>query len=175
MSTTTTSVKVFAFCPPPLGKPDPTQARPSEGLDTRNRVVQLGSKDNTCWHAVFNLLRERYKAPNTADLPSRKFEQLASSLRKSLSAQHRSLPDVANQLNNDTIKKYFKGLAKEKIATPPIQETLEALGKQCAAEVTLCSVFPDFLKQEKHNNLYDYLVYLKITANKISTINSSLN
>ena len=163
MSTISSSAKIFTFCPPPLGKPDPSEPRP-KGLDTRNRVVQLGTKDNTCWFAVFNLLRDRYRAPNTTDLPARKFEKLASSLRKSLSAQDRSLPDVANQLNNDGLKNLFTGLTKQKIAIPEVRERLEALDRRCNPEVSVFSVFPDFLNQDKHKNLYDYLVFLKISG-----------
>lgn len=62
------SSATFIFCPPSLGKPDSRQEKPLHGPDTRSRVIQLGSKDDTCWYAVSNLLRERYKAPNTTSL-----------------------------------------------------------------------------------------------------------
>lgn len=165
----------FVLCLPLLGKPDSTQPKPSEGPDTRGRVIQAGSKDNTCWYAVFNILRDRFKAPNTDDLPTRKVEQIVSSLRKAMSAHDRSLPDIANQLNNSSIKSFLTKLTKEALANPQIVKDLEGLDKQCAPEVSLCSIIPAFLKQEKHQNLYDFLVYLKLFSRRIFTTYFFLN
>jgi hypothetical protein len=71
---------ISAFSFPRLGKPDPKQDKPL-GKDTRDRVVQ-NAKHNLCWYSAMNALRERYRAPNTAHLQERKFEQLVSGLAK---------------------------------------------------------------------------------------------
>ncbi|MGB7978603.1 MAG: hypothetical protein WCF19_05530 [Chlamydiales bacterium] len=165
MSVAASSDRQLVFCPPPLGKPDPTQRRPSEGPDHRTRVRQSGAKGSTCWYAAYNLLRERYKDPNTANLSEeRRFEQIASSLRKSLSAHKSSLPDAAGWLNADIMATYFQTLTKETIKTPQIQQELRSFDASTSPKVSCCSVLPGFLQQEKCENLFGYLFYLKVAG-----------
>lgn len=155
------SPKTFVFCPPTYGKPDPKQLKPI-GIDTRSRVIQRGSKDNTCSFAAYNLLRERYKAPNTHDLPERKFEQIASTLRKALSAHDRTLPDIANQLNNDTIKRFLARFTHVTLQEPETLLLLNSIELQCTPEVSISTILPAFLEQKQFKNLYEYIYYLKI-------------
>ncbi len=159
-------IKCCVFCPPPLGKPDPKQPRPKEGPDTRTRVIQKGSTDDTCWYSAANLLRERYRAPNSEKLEERKFEKVVSTLRKSIAAHHRSVPDIAFQLNNGSIKEFLSGLTKDIFRDPQTISKLQALDDQCAPDVSLSSSVASFLKQETYANMYDYLVYKKNHCNR---------
>ncbi len=151
----------LVFCPPQLGKPDPREPRPLEGPDTRTRVLQRGSKDNTCWYYVFNALRERYKAPNTVELKERIWEQIASKRRKAASAHERSLPDIADQLNQGAVQRFLTATTLESIKTPEQQQILNIL-EALPAEVKLSAIIPRFLEQTAHRTLYDYLVYCKL-------------
>lgn len=149
------------FCPPLLGKPNPLEARPIEGPDTRSRVVQRGSKDNTCWYAVFSLLRDRYRAPNTHHLEGRKFEHIVSRMRKTLSRHEASLPDLADQLNNETVIRQFTFFTKEAVQQPETVRLLQTLDR-FSERAPLCPILPKFLEQGTYRTLYDYLVYLKL-------------
>ena len=151
----------LVFCPPLPGKPDSSRPRPVDGSDNRKRVLQKGSKDDTCWYSAANLIRERYKAPNTENLRERKHERIVSTLRRGIAGHHHSLPDISYQLNNDSIKKFLSGLTKEVVANPQKQASLKDLDDQCAPAVSLSSIVPEFLGQDKYQNLYEYLVYKK--------------
>lgn len=156
------AINSFVFCPPLLGKPDPNLEKPLIGYDTRSRVIQRGSKDNTCTFAAFNLLRERYKAPNTNELPERKFEKTVSSLRKALSAHDRTLPDIANQLNNESIKRFLESFNHNTLKEQKTLTLLDSVELKCRPEVSICTIIPSFLEQNTFKNLYEYIYYLKI-------------
>ncbi|MDN3507417.1 MAG: hypothetical protein P0S94_00685 [Simkaniaceae bacterium] len=141
------------FCLPELGKPNPAEIKP-EGRDTRGRVVQHGSKYNCCWYYVFNILRDRIKAPNTEESDKRKFELLASARRKEVSKHEESLPDVADQLNDATVKRMFSAITLAK-------------GPQSAALILkglphLKPSMDAFFVQEEQKTYYDYLTHLKM-------------
>ncbi len=159
-----TSQLLFVFCPPLLGKPNPQEPRPAEGPDTRERIIQNPPRGSTCWYAVFNILRERYKAPNTQDSRERKFEKIASMRRKAVSEHERSMPDIASQLNTEIIKEYFSTLTKEVVqqGRGNVRETLRGLDAH-ADQVKLLPFLPGFLEQTEYENLYDYLLYLMFT------------
>lgn len=107
------------------------------------------------------MLRERYKAPNTSHLEARKFEQIVSEMRKHLSRHERSLPDLADQLNNETVIHQFSSFTKEAVQNRSIVELLQTLDR-FSERAPLCPLLPDFLKQSKCRTLYDYLVFLKL-------------
>lgn len=162
--TSAVSSRLFVFCPPPPGKPNPAQPKP-EGADLRDRVIQHGSKDNTCWYYVFNFLRDHYKAPNTEDLPQRRFEVIASSRRKALSAHERTLPDLADQLNAGPVKRMFSIITKSSITTPPVTELIRSLDEADPNPkyIPISSAIPGFLTQTECENFYDYLSFLKFS------------
>ena len=156
-----TSQLLFVFCPPLLGKPNPQEPRPAEGPDTRERIIQKPPRGNACWYAVFNMMRERYKAPNTQDLRERRFEKIASMRRKEAFLHERLMPDIVCELHTEIIKGFFSTLTKEVIQQDRgnVGETLRRLDV-LADRVKLLPLLPGFLEQTKHDNLYDYLVYL---------------
>jgi len=106
---------ISAYSFPLPGKPDPTLPKP-EGIDTRPRVLQP-SNSGICWYYGFNILRDRYKAPNTEGLKERKFERCVSELKKNLTAhtlQRMALqiilttPQLKNKISHIT-KNYGRG------------------------------------------------------------------
>lgn len=157
----------FVFCPPLQGKPNPQEPKP-EGKDTRGRVIQLGSKDNTCVYATYNLLRERWKAPNMGGNPHRQFEQLVSKMRKEISASERALPNIANQLNDPIAQRFLTSITKQSLQTMgPLINFLDGTAKEMGMEsmlffVPLENAIPGFKEQLKHQNLFEYLKYLKL-------------
>ncbi len=152
------SVSQVFVCLPELGKPNPLELK-LPGPDTRSRVVQLGSKDNTCWYAAFNVLRERYKAPNTEGSERREFERIASLRRKAVSAHECSLPDLTNQLNSDSIKNNLSSITTKSPQNSGLLAFLQLIDS--GAKVKLQSILPAFFRQKEHQTLYEYLVYLK--------------
>ncbi len=152
--------KSMVFCPPRLGKPDPTVPRPLSGEDTRSRIPQKGARNNTCWYYVFNMLRERFKAPNTDCLVGRKFERIASMRRKSIAEYESTLPGITNALHVDLIYKLLIGLSKEAVQRPGSEVVLRALNFNGQAG-RIEAVIPAFLAQTSYKNLYEYLNYLK--------------
>lgn len=88
----------LVFCPPQLGKPDPTLPRPIMGPDTRPHVVQRGQKASECRYMVFNMLRNRWRAPNTIGMRERVFEHIASAHRKAIRTHIESIPDILDTL-----------------------------------------------------------------------------
>jgi hypothetical protein len=159
MNKVESSSKVI-FCPPRQGKPDPKEARPLDGPDTRRRVIQLGSKCNTCWDAVFNWLRDRYRAPNTDNLSERRFEKAASARRKAVTKHELSLPDLSDQLNDGAVQRRLMSFTKQAVQEPGPLAIIQHLDS-FPQTVKLSTVLPDFQKQAKSDNLYDYLVDLK--------------
>ena len=124
-----TTCSTFVFCPPPQGKPNPKESRPVYGPDTRTRILQKGLKDNTCWYAAFNLLRDRYKAPNTQSLAARHFEMIASQRRKELSAHERSLHPITYHLNYPSCQEFLTSVTKNSVRKSDIQEVLEQINQ----------------------------------------------
>lgn len=151
----------FVFVPPDQGKPDPKEWKPETGCDSRARIVQNANKYNVCWYMAFNMIRERYKAPNTQNLQERKFEKLSSLRRKDVSAHEKSLPDITDQLNSAHVIKYFSQMTKKTIQEPFNSQVIKMMDEG-AEHVTISSVLPPFLAQDKWHNLYDYLRYLKL-------------
>ena len=167
-----TNCSSFVFCPPPLGKPNPKETRPAYGPDTRSRILQKGLKDNTCWYAAFNFIRDRYKAPNTHSLKARHFEIIASERRKALSAHESTLHPITHDLNRPDCQQFLSKSNKTSIQHPFAKKILNELSR--AYKASLSSVLSDFSSQSRYLNLYDYLVYLK-TSKRIEIDESFLS
>lgn len=153
----------FVFCPPPFGKPNPKESRIlTSHIDSRSRVLQKGCKKPSCVYAVFNLLRERYKAPNTEHLEERRIEKIASARRKAMIAHHENLPDVLYHLNDEVLKKLFTSITKSNI------KEYEANLKKIDNENSKIKFFPlveAFIKQNEYKNLYDFFKYVGCSNN----------
>ena len=150
----------FVFCPPQFGKPDPTQEKPI-GKDTRRRVIQLGSKGDNCWYVIFNMLRERYKAPNASTFKGRDFEKIASTRRKAIFALNNSLPDIIDKLDNVRIKYYFSSMTRKSFLQFPLDRVLDNLDRYAAqnrkVNIKTYSIIPSFENQNMYDSFYDYL------------------
>ncbi len=162
----------IVFCPLEFGKPNPKEAKP-EGCDTRSRVVQRGTKTDTCVYAAFNGLRERYKAPNTERSKERHFERIASIRRKDYSHHKESLPRIICGLENDeATRNDLEEITKNNVSTEESLAVVKHLDtfadEQC---VSLSSILTKFSKQDQCETLYDYLVHLK--CDRILEINEA--
>ncbi len=157
------------FCPPPLGKPDPKKERPLEGVDTRSRVVQKGAR-NTCVEGVYNMLRDRYNAPNTSHLEERKFEKIASMRKKALTLHADALPSVCNYLS--VVKQRFLEIKNTSESVFGVENVryLAVMDHKTKGN-KIRPIISDFLNQKRFKNLYDYLYFLKFQ--KINEIDKS--
>lgn len=144
------------FCPPPLGKPDPTIEKPPTGPDTRPRIRQPGAKNSTCWLYAFNLIRERYNAPNTQDLTQRFFEKQVSLRRKGMTQLENSLPEIVKHMNNPRFIALLTGLTKQLIQQLLLDR--RTLDQTPNGLKEFHPFFKPFVKQNKTENLYDFFV-----------------
>lgn len=157
----------FVFRPLPLGKPDPTEPRPESGPDSRRRVIQHGAKGNVCWLAGFNLLRARWKAPNTEGRVERLFEQSVSKMRKAICKYQDGLPDLVKSFEYSMMADLLKGITKSSVAENPhaiqlLDVVVEAhIGP---AKVALNTLKESFMTQTKFTNLYDYAKFVSLNG-----------
>lgn len=144
------------FCPPPLGKPNPQEIRPLNGQDTRQRVIQHKSKGD-CWFAVLNLVRERWKAPNTDSLVQRQFEKAVSDWSK---IRQKHLTDIpfAGLLENLLVKDSFS-ITHNDLKNPDTKRLLSDMDK--IAQGKLAPLVDEFERQNEHPILIDYLVHIR--------------
>ena len=153
----------LVFCPPQLGKPDPTLPRPITGPDMRPHIVQRGQKASECRYIVFNMLRNRWRAPNTIDMKERVFEHIVSAHRKAIRTHIESIPDILDTLfaTERLVKEKFSPITKENVQHPQVQGLLRRLDSMGHPKVTLQSIIPQFLDQTRYNDLYNFLLFLR--------------
>ncbi len=147
----------FIFCPPLLGKPDPAESKP-KGIDTRRRILQKGAGEGECFFGLYNLLRERYKAPNTQKWEERNFEQLISRFRRELYTCDEHLADAIRDISVPRIHEILSQITKENLNNRATMGTLQWLDSQ--AKIPIDSYLQPFIDQKKYQNLAEYFEYL---------------
>lgn len=150
----------------PPGKPNANQVCRA-GQDSRQRVTQEAYKGNTCWYYAFNFIRSRVGKVYDGEFKNaRDIERICSQRRKAQTAHQDALPAIADQLNTELGIKFLgdinldkaKFIIANKATLQPLMETPETL-ESCP------SLFPfieEFVKENKHNNMHEFLLEKKI-------------
>ncbi|MBS0606599.1 MAG: hypothetical protein KF898_06910 [Parachlamydiales bacterium] len=156
------SVKESIFFLLPQGKPDPKIARPEEGEDTRERVVQKSPQGPICWYYALKFLREQYgpKAP-ACFLKQRVLEKLISSYRKALTeARKETLREeelVHEYRSNPLLKKLVQASSPEAI----LVQSKISYGENSSV-VKLAELMKDFSAQIKYTDLSKFAYCRKL-------------
>ena len=110
-----------------------------------------------CWYYVFNLIRERYKAPNTHNLQERKFEKLASDLRKNIYKENFIKNTLIELLENPRASKLFFVMTKNILKSEKGGELKTFLCQEITCDFK--SVLDDFEENNDFSIFYDFLKY----------------
>lgn len=156
------ALSVYAL--PQLGKPDAALPKP-QGNDTRARVIQK-STSGICWYSAFNLLRERYKSPNSDEFKGRKFEILASNLKKSIDRYNLDQLGIKATLELSQFAELAAIVTKENLTSKnglQLRVLLEGVlnGYGRLAGWSLKDIIIDFENQDAESNFYKYLTFRK--------------
>ncbi|MBS0652352.1 MAG: hypothetical protein JSR39_02370 [Verrucomicrobia bacterium] len=157
------AVKNSVFFLLPQGKPNPEIARPEQGEDTRERVVQKTPKGPTCWYNALKILREQYgpKAPSVF-LKARVLEKLISEYRKTLNSARKDYLREEECARAQRIDPVFKRLLH---AVSPEMALIQSkmIGEKSQGPVKLAELMKDFSAQSTYADLGDFVHHRKLS------------
>lgn len=161
MSVSTVKNSVFFLLP--QGKPNPKIARPEEGEDTRERVVQKSPEGPTCWYNALKILREQYGPnPPSVFLRERILEKLVSEYRKTLNSARQDLLREEECARVEQTNPIFKMLFQ---ATSPEIALVQfkMIDGKSKTHVKLAELMRDFSAQSKYDDLSDFVHHRKLS------------
>lgn len=155
----------------PPGKPNSTQQCSTEE-DKRERVLQDSMKGAACWYYTFNFIRKRIgKNPSKELLNERAIEAICSQRRKEQTAYDDAFPVSIAELYSKSDVSLLKRLDL-KNAQLFLESKLSSffnLSESLEGRSSIVPYIQEFIKEKKHDNMYDFLIYKR--ASKIIELN----